>query len=194
MAHYKQIIPFVKKWEGGLSRDKSDSASAHPCPTPHKGVLGWHTNKGITYAVWAKNWGTKVDHRFFEMNDYDWGIIYKNGYWDKIKGDFIQSQSVANISVCMAWGSGPVQAGKIMQRACNDLGADLLVDGLIGNHSITWLNKLDEKLLFERLIERRELFFRELCKTTPRNEKFLKGWLNRLADLNKNFHPKVLNQ
>ena len=33
MTLIEKYVKFVKKWEGGLSREKSDSASSYPCPT-----------------------------------------------------------------------------------------------------------------------------------------------------------------
>lgn len=56
-------IDFTKRWEGGLSRDTNDSASSYPCPTPHNGKSGYHTNIGITYKVWHSLFGSQEDRR-----------------------------------------------------------------------------------------------------------------------------------
>ena len=76
MKTINDYVAFTKKWEGGLSRDVSDSASKNPCPTPFNGKSGWHTNVGITYAVWRSEFGKDNDVRFFEMNNKDYNILY----------------------------------------------------------------------------------------------------------------------
>jgi len=83
----EKYVAFTKKWEGGLSRDTSDSASSYPCPTKHDGKSGWHTNAGITYAAWVQYFGKDNDERFFLMAPEDWFKVFKKGYWDGVKGD-----------------------------------------------------------------------------------------------------------
>ena len=196
MANHKDIVPFFYKWEGGKSRDASDDASKYPCPTKFDGIGGWHTVKGVTYASWVGVFGKDNDDRFFEMNDEDWGLIFKNKYWDKVKGDDIKYQSIANVFVSWAWGSGAGEAIKQMQRV---LGVDR--DGIIGKQTIGALNSREEQELFDACIEARRSFFYYITnpnnakdpKTKIRfakNKKFLKGWLNRLNDFDKNFNPK----
>ena len=82
-----EYIAFTKRWEGGLSRDTNDSASAFPCPTPYKGKTGWHTNVGVTYKVWKSLFGGGEDQRFFGMNSTDWFNVFKTLYWNTVRGD-----------------------------------------------------------------------------------------------------------
>ena len=99
MEIIEKYIKFVKKWEGGLSRDKNDSASSFPCPTPYNGKSGWHTNAGITYAAWVQFYGNDKDADFYRMPADMWFKIFKKGYWDKVKGDAYNSQNIAATSV-----------------------------------------------------------------------------------------------
>ena len=186
MASHKEIVPFFYKWEGGLSKDKNDSASSNPCPTSFKGIDGYHTNKGVTYNAWIAVFGTTNDARFFEMNNEDWGLIFKRGYWDKVKGDKIQYQSIANILVSWAWGSGSKTAIKQMQKV---LGVS--VDGVIGNQTLNAIHAFNEVELFDKCVLARKSFFESIARSNPKNLKFLKGWLNRLADFNKKFRPII---
>ena len=98
MANYTAAIPFIKKAEGGLSRVKTDSASAHPAPWPYNGHSDWHTNKGVTYqtfAALAPKLGYAITpENFFAMPDAIWYKIYKT-YWDSAKGDLIDSTAIA---------------------------------------------------------------------------------------------------
>lgn len=171
MANYKKIVPFFYKWEGGYVNDPSDA--------------GGETNKGVTYKTWVSFFGDNCHDRFMEMSNDDWGVIFKKGYWDKVKGDDIQLQSIAECLVSWAWGSGSRTAIKEIQR---ELGVS--VDGVIGKNTLKAINESNELELFERCIKRRESFFRKITVSRPENSRFLKGWLNRLADFNKKFKPK----
>ena len=186
MADYTRIIEHFYRWEGGLSRDPSDRASAFCCPTPHptNNRTDYHTNKGVTYSTFVSFFGEDNDDMFYEMNHNFWGIIFKNGYWDKVKGDDIKHQSIANALVSWAWGSGSRTAIKEIQRVLG-----VTVDGIIGNQTLGAINSADECELFDLMIKRRAYFFHLICERRPKNRKFLKGWLNRLNDFEEKFEP-----
>lgn len=195
-----KLKPFIKKWEGGLSNSQADSAKSYPCPTPLNGKL-YHTNMGITYAAWVARFGKYNNKRFLNMNDADWATIFKDLYWDPVNADIIPYESTAFILVAWAWGSGTVSAAEKFQRALNELGANLTVDGKIGPKTCAAIKEHDEVELFDKLCDVRERFFRYISdpangKTPARkaqyqnNQKNLKGWLNRLSDFRKTFRPK----
>lgn len=186
-----KYVDFTKKWEGGLSRDKADSASKFPCPTPYKGLTGYHTNMGITYAVWKEFYGKNKDARFFDMSNEDWFNIFKTLYWNGVRADEYKSPNVAIFITGMAWGSGKSTAVKLLQQAlinCGALGKNDK-DGILGNKTIAAANSLDPQVLFDALTAERERFFRYIGRPGTKNAKFLKGWLNRLADYKKTFRP-----
>lgn len=183
----ERYIKFVKKWEGGLSNIKQDSASSFPCPTPHNGITGYHTNAGITYAAWVSFFGKTEDERFYKMSSEDWFKVFKKGYWDKVKGDSYTSKNIAIFVTGIAWGSGPLQAGKSLQKVINQCGVKVTVDGKIGPKTIAAANEIEPRKLFDALVVERERFFRAIAH--GKNAIFLKGWLNRLADYKKTFRP-----
>ena len=204
--NYRKIIPFFYKWEGGLSRNQNDSAKKHPCPLPWKDPkdgkvkTGWHTNKGVTYSAWVGKFGRNNDERFMIMSDEDWGVIFKEKYWDKVKGDDMPVQFVSDVLVAWAWGSGAVTAIKQMQRHLKFKKADQ--DGKIGNQTLGAIRVEVEKNpnFFVELCNTREEFFRFISDPkNARNEEErirfknniqnLRGWLNRLNQFRKEFAP-----
>jgi lysozyme family protein len=187
MTLIEKYVKFTKKWEGGLSRDKADSASSYPCPTPYKGKTGYHTNVGITYKAWVSFFGTDNDARFYLMNADDWFTIFKKGYWDGVRGDAYNSQNIAIFVTGMAWGSGVKQASKSLQIAINHCGKQCEVDGIIGVKTILLANSIEPKKLFDALTAERERFFYAIG--VGKNAKFLTGWLNRLNDYRFTFRP-----
>ena len=189
MQLLNKYIVFTKKWEGGLSKDKSDSASKNPCPTAYKGVTGYHTNIGITYSVWKKFYGITKDDRFFAMSDEDWFNVFKTLYWNAVRADEYKSENVAIFVTGMAWGSGKKQAVISLQQAILNCGIHVDKDGILGNKTILALNKIEPVKLFDALVLERERFFKYIGRPGTKNAKFLKGWLNRLEDYKKTFRP-----
>lgn len=181
------FIKTMKAWEGGLSKNLSDSASAHFCPTAYKDGHKYHTNKGITYSTWKHHFGKENDLRFYSMNDADWFEIFDKLYFKAVKGHDFKVLNIGALVSEFAWGSGVIPAGKLLQKACNKMGANLLIDGKIGPKTIETANSLNAILLFSNLIEVRKQFF--ISISTGKNAIFLKGWLNRLNDNAKKFKP-----
>jgi lysozyme family protein len=181
------FITTMKSWEGGLSRDPNDSAYAHLCLTPYKDGYQYHTNKGITYAVWKSHFGSGEDDRFYEMNNQDWFKIFDQLYFKAVKGHDFKVLNIGAMVSEFAWGSGVIPAGKLLQHACNKMGANLVIDGQIGQHTLDFTNSVDAKILFDNLIQVRKDFFTSIG--VGKNAKFLKGWLNRLNDNAKKFRP-----
>ena len=187
MADYKNLIPFIKKAEGGLASTKSDSASKHPSNCGHgKDGNPYHTNKGIQWQTFvnlaAKGNYTPNCSGFLNMPDSIWNSIYKVGFWDSIKGDKIKNQAIANTFVEMTWGSG---LGNIdgfsgtlpwLRKFFN---GNYNKDFKSINEMVDFVNQLDDEGktpdLFEKLNTFRANKYAALNQPT-----FLKGWLNRL--------------
>lgn len=182
MANYKHIIPFIKKAEGGLSKDTNDSASANPVPDGS----GYHTNKGITWITWSGVFGITPSsrQRFYTMTDDDWGLIFKPFYWDVILGDKINSQKVADCIVDWVWGSGKHYPELLVQEVLNHFFSQHIgEDGTFGNATVASINSVDENELYKDIIQKHSDFYNQLVIKNPKNSTFINGWKNRLANL-----------
>ena len=168
MAKIEKLIPFILKWEGGFVDDPAD--------------LGGATNKGVTIGTFGgfckkKGRPKPTVQDLKNISDADWKEIIKTLYWDRWKADDIKSQGVANILVDWVWASG-VHGIKRPQRI---LGVSS--DGLVGPKTITAVNAMDAEKLFKMIKEDRVKFVDEICKARPANERFRKGWLNRINSI-----------
>ena len=168
MADYTKLIPTILKWEGGWSNDKADK--------------GGPTMKGVTLAVYTA-YRSKLGKRPPTQQDLknitkeEWEDIFKSMYWDRWKADQIKNQSIANLLVDWTWVSGSY--GIIYPQRL--LG--LVADGVVGPKTLNAINNyLNQKVLFDKLWERRKQHFISIANSRPENKKFLKGWLNRLND------------
>ena len=125
------------------------------------------------------------------MNDEDWFKIFQKGYWTPSGCDKLASLNVAAMIADASWGSGVSQGVKTLQKALNMCGHNLVVDGSIGPKTIEATNSTDELVLFECIVQVRKAFFTTIG--VGKNAKFLKGWLNRLADNELKYKPLSKN-
>lgn len=170
MADVKILAPFILKWEGGFVNDPVDRGGA--------------TNKGVTIATWRqvgydKDGDGDIDVDDLRLLTQDDAVkrVLKPHYWDRWRADEIRSQSVANILVDWVWGSG-AHGIKIPQRVLG-----VAQDGIVGPKTLAALNAQDPRVFFGKIKAERETFFRRIVAGNPSQNRFLKGWLNRLNDL-----------
>jgi lysozyme family protein len=182
MANYQNIIPFILKWEGGLSKNKDDFYAKYPVD-----ASGYHTNKGIAWKVFSSVYGsgTEAKKRWYAMTAQDWATFFKKNYWDKIQGDLIKSQRIADVLANWAWGSGTSIPSKAIQRIVG-----VTADGAIGPKTVKAINEGNEKEIFAKLQKANLDFFANLVKK-PEYAMFKTGWFNRLNDLYSNVVESV---
>ncbi len=192
MANHKIYADAMlrENWEGGLSRALTDTASSDPCPMMYQGKTGWHTNKGITWTTFKSNGHlgyNPTPENFFLMPHNIWTLIYKKSYWDVWHLDEMKYQSIANILVSWAWGSGATGSLNMMfnfvKNKMNYSGAKTRKDVMKFLDS-----QPNERALFNLLCDERERLF--VAMNQPAN---LQGWKNRLNRFRALFEPKDLN-
>ena len=165
MASYKQLKPFILKWEGGYVNRKNDK--------------GGPTNKGITLKTYRAFYGQqKTIEDLKRLSDVEWDAIFKYWYWDKCKGDELQDQSVANMLVDWAWHSGVVTAVKALQKEVG-----VKVDGVMGAQTLGAVNKKSPLPVFGALKQARKKFLEGIVRRDATQKENLKGWMNRVNDI-----------
>jgi lysozyme family protein len=170
MADVNKLAPFILKWEGGFADDPAD--------------LGGATNMGVTIGAWKSCGYDKDGDGDIDVDDLHLltredvvNRVLKPHYWDKWKADLITSQSVANILVDWVWASG-VHGIKIPQRLLG-----VVVDGIVGPKTIAAVNSRNPRELFDLIKIARFDFIEDICRKRPANNKFKRGWMNRINDL-----------
>lgn len=186
MADIRKLAPILLKWEAGAPPQQSLEAqwamarrkgfSNHPNDT------GGATMCGVTlgtYKRYRQRKGLPVPsvQDLKEITLTEWLDILKTGYWDKMQADRINNQSIANLCVDNVWGSGPGYIPQIQQVL------HVKSDGIVGPVTLAAINNCpDQRGLFNRLKERRRVFYCNIIMARPANEAFRKGWMNRLMD------------
>ena len=187
MANINAVnLDYIKRWEGGLSKDQRDQAARFPVPDGS----GYHTNKGVTWQTFSslapKLGYTATPALIYQMPDNIWLKIYKVGYWDTVQGDKINSQAIAELCADWVWGTGGY-AIKLIQQALNKLGVYPPLPGsyTFGPQTLKNMNELikkkGEKAVFEALFAARQKFMLELG-AKPAYAMFNTGWQRRIND------------
>jgi hypothetical protein len=203
MADYRRQIGFIKKWEGGLSNDPNDPASVFPMPCYYAGESGWHTNKGITWQTFS-SYASSLNYtascsNFILMPDNIWLKVFKKKFWDAFLLDTYNSQSIADIIVSWAWGSGMTGAYRQLAKFLNSNYATNLPEAK-SDYSTETITKMREvfnavtrrgkreNLVQQELIEHYRNYYIALI-----NPYYINGWLNRLDALDE-FTQQPLRQ
>ena len=167
MANFDVFLPILLRFEGGYVDDPTDP--------------GGETNKGVTMATFQQ-----CSHELLGLDptsdnlkaltDAQAGIIYKALYWNKIQGDAIGLQDLANI-VCDFYVNAGGHASKLLQHVLNNMGAHVVEDGSIGPGTMQALAGLDQVQVYRQYKQGRIAYYQALGQRFPQ---FVKGWLNRV--------------
>lgn len=175
MADFKKAFHILERWEGGYANIKEDT--------------GGETYKGITrknypeMSFWKKVDLLKKEGQGKEEINVVLGnnkeveeeieAFYKKHYWDTYNGDEIECQEFAENLLLLTVNAGLKRGIKVGQESC-----DIVADGRYGEKTRKAFNNATIRNVDKfNLIELE--FYRNLVKTRPSNQKFLKGWENR---------------
>ena len=109
-----------------------------------------------------------------------WEHFYKNFNYDKIN-NFNLSKKLFLTSVNM----GKNRPNRWIQQICNNLGSNLVCDGILGNLSLEEINKwtdININAIKEQFIEYQKKEYNNIVKKNATQKKFLKGWLLRAEE------------
>lgn len=176
MASFEKAIQNTFKAEGGFQNDPHDSANYV------KGVL-IGTNRGISasgYYDYFKKIPTIEQMKSLSVEDAK--RIFKGNYWDKIGGDFIKNQSVAELMFQFVIGSGSSQISDLKDIANTVYGKEYLKENDLPfiKSECDFINSLEQSKYFMALWKWRYDFYDIVCVRNPAKKKFLQGWRNRL--------------
>lgn len=179
MASFSEYNNILRKKEGGYIIDVDGET--------YEGIL----RKVFPNAsVWAK---IDKEKKKFPLNRIKDGTIFpylrrevdlffKMNFWNALKADHINNQSIANILVDFK-----INGGLNIANLQKFLG--LASDGIIGRQTISAINAKNQKELFDWIFKERQKHY---GKNSKRNSgKWNEGWENRLKSFV--FNENVIN-
>ena len=161
MADFNKYAPKLLQLEGGFVNHPEDK--------------GGITNCGITLETFRSFFGQDKTVKDLQSMSYgSWKEIMKVGYWDKVKGDEIENQSLAELIADWCVNSGLSAIRKVQDvLGCKP-------DGIVGPITLSLINSSDAEVLHERIWKARQQFYINIVKRNPRQKVFMNGWMNRL--------------
>ena len=159
-ANFFKSLEMVLHHEGGFVDHKDDPGGA--------------TNKGITHKTYADFLGRPLEDvsELKNIPEEHVQLIYKNGYWDKIKGDELPG----GVDFCVfdwAVNSGPGRAAKALQKIVM-----VSQDGAIGPKTLIAVSEMTPTEIIENMTKQRIEFYKELGTF----DTFGRGWLRRAKE------------
>lgn len=153
MADFDKAIGITLGHEGVFSDDPLDPGKA--------------TKYGISQKAYPNEYieGLTIDRAKF---------LYKRDYWDKIKGDDIIDQKVAELLFDSSVNVGIKQAVLLAQRVAN-----VEDDGIIGKNTIAALNALNAPDFMNAFAVRKIAYYVDIVKRKPSQKIYLLGWIDR---------------
>ena len=161
MAEFGKYAPTLLEIEGGFVNHPDDR--------------GGITNCGITIDTYRAYCGQDKTIKDLQNMSYGtWCKIMKDGYWDKVKGDEIENQSLAEIIADWCVNSGTSGIRKMQEVVgCKP-------DGIVGPITLSMINTSDAAQLHERIWKARQQHYINIVKRDERQKVFMNGWMNRL--------------
>ena len=157
-ANFEKSLKYVLESEGGYSSDKIDR--------------GGETYFGISRKAYPKE---DIKNMTLERATE----IYHSEYWMPIKGDDLPS-GVDYVVFDSAVNHGPKNAVMFLQKAANRMMAGLTVDGILGSKTLNMV-KNNGGILITDILRERDIFYSKIVANDPTQERFSRGWANRLA-------------
>ena len=177
-ANFSKSLKFILADEGKFSDIKFDR--------------GGPTNQGITLITLIHY------HAHFDYGDFDLdgdvdiddirlldepeeaAPIYRKYFWDVVRGDDLPS-GVDYVIFDSAVNHGPRNAGIFLQKSVNRAGKKLAVDGSIGPVTAKIVWECDSQGIITDILRERDIFYKKIVANDPTQEKFSRGWTNRIA-------------
>lgn len=160
---FQRGLTFVLRWEGGYVNDPADA--------------GGETKYGISKRAFPQ-----ID--IANLTKEQAAEIYQSIYWDRVGfglNTLAEDYDRPRFAICVfdtAVNMGVGRAQKLAQKAAN-----AIPDGKWGPLTRKAFMERSDALLVEMLLFYRRQAYRDIVASKPSQEKFLKGWLNRVKSL-----------
>ena len=175
MAEFKNAIQATLKAEGGYVNDPDD-----PGGETYKGIARKRNSK---WPGWVNIDLLKNQTGFPQNLEQDQELqtkvhaLYEANYWDRIRGDEIQDQDIAEAIFDFAVNAGPRTSAKLAQIA-----AGASADGVIGPKTLAKINTDDKRAFLATFALARIGRYVRICEQRKESRKYFYGWVRRTLE------------
>jgi lysozyme family protein len=172
MADFNVAYQIVLSHEGGYVIDPDDP--------------GGETYRGVARKIWSKWEGWDIVDMLKTQTGFPNNLdrhadlqemiktFYQNNFWDKVKGDDIKEQEVANSIFDFG-----VNAGIRTSSALAQMVVGAKTDGVIGVNTLKALNAFNSEHFLASFTVAKIARYVSIIKKRPSSRKFLYGWIRR---------------
>jgi hypothetical protein len=165
-ADFNAAVAVVLKHEGGYLEDHT---------------TGEVSKFGIT-AEFLRSIGLPHDRDSIRRLTVEQALeIYRLHWWEKYGLARLADQRLANKFFDLAVNLGPQRAVRLLQQALVRCGAQVEVDGLLGERTVTAANQAAPECVLAQLRVLAAEHYRTLAAKDPKYLPYLKGWLERAS-------------
>ncbi|HFQ81144.1 MAG TPA: N-acetylmuramidase [Desulfobacterales bacterium] len=175
MADFQTAIKATLKAEGGYVNDPDD-----PGGETYKGIA---RHKNAKWPGWVNIDLLKNKKGFPENLEDDADLqakvyaLYEANYWDKIRGDEIEDQDIAESVFDFAVNSGPRTSAKLAQIATG-----ATADGVIGAKTLEKINTDDKRAFLATFALAKIGRYVSICEKRKESRKYFFGWVRRTLE------------
>lgn len=179
-SHFNKAIITTLEHEGGFVNDPVDPGGATNWGISIRYLQQRGDMDGDGWLDGDLNRDGVIDIKDIKNMTVEQAVhLYRTGFWDNHNYDNINNYTIAARVFDMTVNMGAIQAGRIVQRALNNLGNRLTVDGRIGPMTFTAINTASpDRLIVEIRLEHIN-FYLNLINQRPELGRFRNGWLRR---------------
>lgn len=174
MSEFNLAFDDVLNHEGGFVEHKMDSGLAT------KFGISLRFLKLLPAIAGDVNGDGHVDKLdILSLNQDDARAFYQRYFWTHYRLGEIHNQRVATKMFNFFVNMRGVTAGLVLQRAANDLGANILEDGIVGRRTLSVVNNIDPGELLVCIKWRAWEVYKAIVKSDPSQVVFINGWRHR---------------
>jgi len=177
MAEFKIAFDLVIKHEGGYVNDNQDPGG--------ETIAGISRNNWSKWPGWVKVDMLKREANFPKNLDGDLSLqedikdFYRINFWDRINGDKLTNQEVANSIFDFGVNAGISTSASIAQMVVG-----VGTDGVIGNQSIEAINTFNTDLFLASFTVAKIARYIRIVEKRPTSQKYFYGWVRRALGVN----------
>ena len=186
--YFERCQKIVAVAEGG---DNFTVVNGKPVLKPSsRNDSGGPTRMGITWGALTRAYGQGlVNHNDITLlTKSEANRIYEANYWVPSRANMMD-WGLCLVHYDCAVNCGVGGAAKQLQRALNNIGKKVSIDGVIGPLSLAAVSEVQQDKLIACYIDVRVEFYHGLVAKNPSQGVFLKGWLNRLEMMRRETKP-----
>lgn len=105
--------------------------------------------------------------------------FYRRHFWDHYRIGQIKHQRLASKAFDLFVNMRGRTAARVLQRAANELGANLVVDGVAGSKTFQALNDLNTDQVMTETKHHAWQVYKQIIKNDPEQSVFRRGWQKR---------------